>query len=69
MIYALSTLLQVFNRLQKMLSHKSTLRVLDEAAEGHDEKVWDWRESLVERAMRTADYASVRILLCMVINS
>ena len=43
---------QVFNRLQKIqlcLSHKSTLRFLDDAAEQYDEKVHSWRESLLRR--------------------
>ena len=37
---------QVFNHLQKIqlcLSHKSTLRFLDDAAEQYDEKVHGWR--------------------------
>ena len=57
----------MFNRLQKLqicLSHKSTLMFLDEAAEGYDEKVWDWRDTLLERiADRHTDVAQVSILI------
>ena len=35
------------------------MRFLDEAAEEHDEKVWDWRESLVKRTIYTGNNASV----------
>jgi hypothetical protein len=31
------------------LSHKATINMLDIIGEGHDEKVLEWRESLVER--------------------
>lgn len=37
---------------------------LDEAAEGYDEKVWDWRDTLLERiADRHTDVAQVSILI------
>ena len=35
------------------------MRFLDEPAEEHDEKVWDWRESLVKRTIYTGNNASV----------
>ena len=35
------------------------MRFLDEAVEEHDEKVWDWRESLVKRTIYTGNNASV----------
>ena len=44
--------IQVYGRLQKMmlcLSHQATLKMLDVVAEGHDELVWEWRESLLDR--------------------
>lgn len=56
---AVLPLLQVFNRLQKIqvcLSHKSTLRFLDIAAEEYDEKVHIWRESLLPRTADPGNY-------------
>ena len=39
---------QVYRRLQKLmlcLSHQATLNMLDVVADGHDEKVWEWKEN------------------------
>ena len=39
---------QVFTRLQKLqlcTSHMAMLKTLDVAAEGHDEKVFDWQDT------------------------
>ena len=44
--------MQVFVRLQKLglcLSPPGTLRLLDCLGDGHDEKIWEWRESLTAR--------------------
>ena len=43
---------QVFNRLQKLghcLSPASTLKLLGNLGEGHDEKIFEWQDSLLER--------------------
>ena len=43
---------QVFNRLQKLglcLSPASTLKLLGNWGEGHDEKIFKWQDSLLER--------------------
>ena len=50
--HTIGLFIQVFNHLQKInlcLSHKSTLRFLDTAAEEYDEKIHMWKDSLVER--------------------
>ena len=63
-------LMQVFNSLQKIqlcLSHKSTLRFLDVAAEEYDEKVHRWREFLLERTTDPGNSVCV-ILLCTAAN-
>ena len=47
------------------------MRFLDEAAEEHDEKVWDWRESLVKRTIYTGNNASVseiEIAIVMIVD-
>ena len=44
--------MQVFVRLQKLglcLSPSGTLRMLDCLGDGHDEKIWEWQESLMAR--------------------
>ena len=48
------TVLQVFTRLHKLhlcLTHASLLRVLDEAAEGHDELVIGWQYTQEQNAI------------------
>lgn len=45
--------MQVFTRLQKLqlcTSHKAILKTLDDASDGHDEKVFNWKEDLEEKA-------------------
>ena len=47
---------QVFTRLQKLqlcTSHMAMLKTLDVAAEGHDEKVFDWQDTQKENAVTT----------------
>ena len=43
---------QVFNRLHKLglcLSPSGTLNLLGSLGEGHDEKIFEWQDSLLER--------------------
>ena len=52
LIDLLVTIYQVFNRLQKLglcLSPYATLKLLDSLGDGHDEKLFEWRDSLVRR--------------------
>ena len=54
---------QVFNRLQRLqlcISHAALLKTLNEAAEGHDERVCDWQDTLQEYA---SNQASANILI------
>lgn len=63
-IYPLTIFIpQVFNRLQRLqlcISHAALLKTLDEAAEGHDERVCDWQDTLQEYA---SNQASANILI------
>ena len=68
---------QVFTRLQKLMvsvSHRTTISVMDGLAEGHDEKVFEWQDSLKE-ALPTPSQDQVfislliRVTVCLISNT
>ena len=49
-IYVHSAYLQVFNRLQKLalcMSHRSTVRLIEQLGRGHDSALIQWRDNVM----------------------
>jgi len=60
---------QVFTRFQKLMitvSHRTTISTMDNLADGHDEEVFEWRDSLKEALPKPSE-DEVSISLSMVI--